>query len=76
MLNNLNLSSLEERDNSLKSVMMYKILHNFVQVESRAHQPNSNQLKATLSIVIYPISMAILWLARFDGRIEFQGKYI
>ena len=37
MLNNLNLPSLEERRNSLKLVMMYKILHNFVQVESRAH---------------------------------------
>jgi len=37
MLKNLNLPSLEERRNSLKLVMMYKILHNFVQVESRAH---------------------------------------
>ena len=36
MLNNLNLPSLE-RCNSLKLVMMYKILNNIAQVESRAH---------------------------------------
>ena len=37
MLNNLNLPGLEERRNSVKLVMMYKILHNFVQVESWEH---------------------------------------
>ena len=30
----------------------------------------------TNSIVIYPNSVTTLWLARFDGRIEFQGPFL